>query len=465
MSCKHVAALILAGLVVAGCQAGHDEIPAEIAPPAETGLAAACRTVEAYAQRLLEEENAPGLAVALTSRDGWQWVGAWGMADLKLGRPTAYHLFEIGSISKTFTALALLQLAEEGRFDPQAPVTDYLPWFRVQSDHPPITGHHLPTHSSGLPANRDDIPGSWYMAYAVRERSTGTPPGERFAYSNVGYQILSVLLETLERRPIREVIGERILGPLAMSASRASFTTALRDRLAVGYQRLYDDRPYHHSHPLVEATWLEYEVGDGNAIATPGDLAAFLRMLLNRGQGPAGRIRLRGVLRSLPRAARHRRRRDLGRRPLRLQHRGARRRLRPPQDRPWRRHGGLRQLAGRRPHQRGRGGGVHQLDEPGFRAAGGLRPGGAERRRGRRADPPSTTAGGRPDAGGQRCRLCRRLPQPGGRPGAGADRRRRGAVPRESLLARPSGAARAFRAQGRFRRPPPRDRRPRPSST
>ena len=70
-----------------------------------------------------------------------------------------------------------------------------------------------------------------------------------------------------------------------MTASEPAITNALRPRLAVGYASLYDDRPAHPSHPLVPATWLETESGDGSLASTPEDMAVYLRMLLNRGRG------------------------------------------------------------------------------------------------------------------------------------------------------------------------------------
>jgi D-alanyl-D-alanine carboxypeptidase len=242
-----------------------------------------------FATARMREANTPGLALAVTSRDRLLHVATFGFSNLHAKRSlTPDTLFEIGSISKSFTSVALLQLRAEGRFDPHAPITKYLPWFKVKSSFAPITGHHLMTHTSGLPRDRDDVPSSRYQAYAVRQREAGYLPGVRYAYSNVGYQVLGYALESIANKPYTEVINERILRPLGMSASAAQFTHAMRLKLAVGYQRLYDDRPTHSAHPLVPATWLEYAAGDGSIVSTPADMAAYARMLLNRGAGPHG---------------------------------------------------------------------------------------------------------------------------------------------------------------------------------
>jgi len=245
--------------------------------------------VTEFARARMRESNTPGLAVAITSRDRLLHVGTLGFANLTAQRPIAPDtLFEIGSISKSFTSVALLQLRDEGRFDPQAPITRYLPWFSVRSSHAPITGHHLMSHTSGLPRDRDDVPSSRYQAYGVRERETGYAPGVHFAYSNVGYQVLGYALETIAKQAYPDVIAQRILKPLGMTASASQFTHETRPQLAVGYERLYDDRPSHPAHPLMPATWLEYAAGDGSIVSTPADMAAYARMLLNRGGGPGG---------------------------------------------------------------------------------------------------------------------------------------------------------------------------------
>ncbi|MGH9349247.1 MAG: serine hydrolase domain-containing protein [Vicinamibacterales bacterium] len=252
--------------------------------------AGAWERVAELATARMREANTPGLALAITSRDRLLHVATFGFANLAARRRlTPDTLFEIGSVSKSFTAIALLQLRDEGRFDPHAPIARYLPWFSVRSSYAPITGHHLMSHTSGLPRDRDDVPSSRYQAYGVRDREAGYAPGVHYAYSNVGYQVLGYALESIEHQPYADVIAQRILGPLGMQASAARFTHETRPRLAVGYARLYDDRPSHPAHPLVPATWLEYAAGDGSIVSTPADMAAYARMLLNRGAGPGGR--------------------------------------------------------------------------------------------------------------------------------------------------------------------------------
>jgi CubicO group peptidase (beta-lactamase class C family) len=258
------------------------------APP---DMTAAWQRLDAFVLREMREHRIPGVSLALTDRQRLLRVKTYGYANLDSKAPlTPDHLLEIGSISKSFTSIALLQLRDEGRFDPRKPVTEYLPWFSIQSSFDPITAHHLMTHTAALPRDRDDIVSSLYQAVALRDRVTGEAPGQHYRYSNIGYQVLSYMLEELSGKPYAEIIRARILEPLGMTHTVPAITHDLRPRLAVGYESLYDDRPSSRDYPLVPGVWTEYGAGDGSISATPADLAAYVRMLLNRGAGPRGRI-------------------------------------------------------------------------------------------------------------------------------------------------------------------------------
>jgi D-alanyl-D-alanine carboxypeptidase len=247
--------------------------------------------LDSFVEERMRADNIPGLALALTDREKLLHVSLHGFADMGAQIPvTPDTLFEIGSISKSFTALALMQLVEDGKLDLHAPVTDYLPWFQVQSEHGPITVHHLLSHTAGLINGMDFSGGVDCEVYTLRETEATAAPGTLFHYSNIGYKALGLVLEGLLGRSYAEIIQERILEPLEMKATEAAIIDETRMRMAVGYEPLYDDRPRDPSHPLVPATWFEYYAADGSIAATVNDMAAYLRMLMNRGQGPATRV-------------------------------------------------------------------------------------------------------------------------------------------------------------------------------
>ncbi len=255
-----------------------------------TNTDAAFSLVDEYILRKMRADAIPGLALAVTTREETLGVRVYGHADLSGQRPiTPETLFPIASIGKSFTCLALLQQAEQGRLDLHAPVTTYLPWFQVQSRHAPITLHHLMSHSAGISMGTDFTPGTRYDVYQLREMEAN-PPGVAFHYSNVGYKTLGFVLEDLLGQPYHQILQSALLDPLGMRASRPALTNDLRAETAIGHIPFYDDRPYHPSLPLAPAPWLEYGLGDGSPASTPADMAIYARMLLNRGQGPQGRI-------------------------------------------------------------------------------------------------------------------------------------------------------------------------------
>lgn len=253
--------------------------------------ARAVEPIREFLGRHVEATHVPGMAVALTDRERTLAVLTEGYADVKARTPVApEHLFQIGSISKGFTAIALLQEQEAGRLDLRSPVTEYLPWFEVPSRFGPIAVHHLLSHSSGIVQGTEFTTEALHEVWALRETVTGFPPGEGYQYSNVAFKALGLVLETVAGQAWWEVVRERILAPLEMRATDPITTHETRRRLAVGYWPFYDDRPWQPSHGWAEATWVESATADGTICSPVAELAAYARLLLNRGEAPGGRV-------------------------------------------------------------------------------------------------------------------------------------------------------------------------------
>jgi D-alanyl-D-alanine carboxypeptidase len=253
--------------------------------------AAGADLLDAFIERQMQADGTPGVAVALTDREGLLRVATYGLADIAAGTPVAPGtLFPLGSIGKVFTAVAILQLSEARALDLHAPVDRYLPWFHVGGAVAPITPHHLLSHTAGIVAGMDAAPDAVSEVWALRELALGSAPGEHFHYSNVGFKALGLIIEQLTGEPYGDAIRHRILIPLEMEASEPVLTHAIRPKLAVGYAPLYDDRPPWRDDPLVPAPWVETATGDGCLAAPAADVASFLRMLLNRGGGPNVRL-------------------------------------------------------------------------------------------------------------------------------------------------------------------------------
>ena len=249
-------------------------------------LAAAWPRLDEYVNRRLRELNAPGVTLALADRKGTVRIATYGFADVSARRAVRpADLFQIGSISKSFCAICALQLSDEGKLDLRKPVTDYLPWLLVDSATP-ITMHHLLSHTSGL---ADDPP--LFPRVALQQRLwTGYEPGSHYSYSNTGYELAGMVLETLEERPWAEIVRRRVLEPLGMRATEPVISDATRPRTAVGYWPYFQDRPFLPQRRLTQAPWVEFDKSSGSIASTPADMARYMTTLLNAGQGPSGRV-------------------------------------------------------------------------------------------------------------------------------------------------------------------------------
>lgn len=108
---------------------------------ANDGLDARLQRAKAEIEQALAKSNMPGLVIGVTGRQRLRMVVTHGYADLKQRKPlTPDSRFAIGSMTKGFTAIALMQLAEARRFDPDAPISKYVPAFKLDSKFRPVTG-------------------------------------------------------------------------------------------------------------------------------------------------------------------------------------------------------------------------------------------------------------------------------------------------------------------------------------
>ncbi|GCD98600.1 serine hydrolase domain-containing protein [Embleya hyalina] len=237
---------------------------------------------------VLEDTSwAAGLSLAITDRNGVLARTSIGFADLAAGSPVRDDtLFEIGSISKGFTAALILQARDSGLLDLDAPVTRYLPWFAVKSRFAPITVRHLLNHTAGIVGGAEYTGESAFEVWALRDTEATTPPGTWHYYSNTGYKALGLVLQAVHGRPYEQVLAEHLLAPLGMTGSHAAITHDTRRRLAVGYGPFYDDRAPRRADGLAPAHWLETATADGSIASTPSEMTAWIRLLLGNGSGP-----------------------------------------------------------------------------------------------------------------------------------------------------------------------------------
>jgi CubicO group peptidase (beta-lactamase class C family) len=201
----------------------------------------------------VNEHTLAGLAVGVV-RDGEldRFVGL-GRADAEARRPVdAGTVFRIGSISKTMTAIAVMQLVEDGLLGLDDPVGERLRDVRVEAPRgaPPVTIRHLLTHTGGIGeirtwadlgrpmiglASKAGEPAPTLAHYYRRGIRAEVAPGTKWAYANHGFALLGLLIEELRGGPFADVMRERIFDPLGMQHTDFVRTDRVRDRLAVGY--------------------------------------------------------------------------------------------------------------------------------------------------------------------------------------------------------------------------------------
>lgn len=273
---------------------------------ATTATATALDAISAYAPRAMREQGTPGLSVAITDRTHTLAILTLGYANRDARTPvTPDTRFAIGSITKSMTALALLQLADEGKLDVNAPVTRYLPWFAIRSLGGPILVREILAHTAGLPDDFAATPGNTYNVWALRRATTLFAPGTSWSYSNNGFETAGDILATLDQRTWAEAVEARVMAPLEMNASSPVFTPEALASAATGYQFRDNDRPASLDPPLVASPVMDFVDPAGSVLSTPEDMARYMRFYLNGGVAPDGRRLLsQRAFEELTRAAR-----------------------------------------------------------------------------------------------------------------------------------------------------------------
>lgn len=244
--------------------------------------------IDAYVAAQMNKQRIPGLGLGIVYGTEIVHLQGFGSADPS-GKPvTDQTTFSIGSLTKSFTAVAIMQLVEAGKLDLDAPVQRYLPWFRVadQTISARITLRHLLNHTSGLPRDFDttgaDRPDQDVNALEARLRNLRTVPTEQplgtYGYSNVGYQVLALVIQQSSDQSYEDYVRQHIFAPLGMRQSFATLEEAARHDLATGYH-------YWFGQP-VAAGLPTYRTGPGNGglFSSAADMARYLIANLNQGR-------------------------------------------------------------------------------------------------------------------------------------------------------------------------------------
>lgn len=266
---------LLAGSVLAGgmmlARPAFAAVPVQVqADGVSPAFRAAFERLVAYAQAELAAWTFPAMTLSMRSAGGETAVAAIGLANLDSGRAvTTADLFQIGSISKSFVAVALLRLADSGKIDLDRPILQFAPDMPIEDGR--VTTAQVMNHAAGFPANAPPFPRE-----TAGKLWSATVPGENFHYSNSGYDVLALLIRRASGMDFPTAIRSLVLEPLGMRASRPTILTEDRPRFALGYGPARANRAWFPGDPLAEGSWMDIERAAGSVASTPGDMARWM---------------------------------------------------------------------------------------------------------------------------------------------------------------------------------------------
>jgi D-alanyl-D-alanine carboxypeptidase len=279
-----------AALAVAAIFALQLPATAIAATPAPPTMDDAIAAIEAYAPAAMAYQGTPGLSVAITDRGKTIKIITLGYANVDAKAPvTADTRFAIGSITKSMTELALMQLHDAGKLDFNATVQHYLPWFSIDSGGKPILVHQILSHSAGIPDDYSSENSSVYDVVALQKAKVLFPPGTAWSYSNDGIATAGAILTRLDGRTWPQALQARVFDSLGMPASFPAFTPEILQTAALGYQWRDNDRPGALHPPLVASPPLDFVDPAGSVLSTPEDMAQYIRFYLNGGKTASGK--------------------------------------------------------------------------------------------------------------------------------------------------------------------------------
>jgi len=291
--------MVLAVLTVLLC-ANAEAQGRSVADNAEvvTNLKLMERWIEA--QRLYR--GLPGLSVALVHDQDLIYAGGFGFADLDDEVPaTKTTLYRIASITKLFTATAILQLRDQGKLQLDDPIERHLPWFRIKNrfpNAPPVTIRHLLTHTSGLPREAAfpywtdyKFPSRAEVIRGLEQQETVFPSETKLKYSNLAYALAGEIVSEVSGTPYSEYVTSNILNPLGMASTTVYFQDVHRKLLATGYSRKLDDGSRKEM-PFLNAKGL---ASSANMTSSVEDLARFASLQFREGHVVFGSQILKGT--------------------------------------------------------------------------------------------------------------------------------------------------------------------------
>ena len=281
-----VASSTLINRKIAWTSGGDAAAPARATRHSYADSQALFAAVDRYAERQMAAGKVPGFTLAVVHGQQVVHTRAVGVADPNGRRVTPQTAFILGSLTKSFTALAIMQLVDQGRVALDAPVQQYLPWFTVRDRRASarITVRELLNHTSGLPKSAglqivrgEQAKTQSQQAALMSGVRLAYAPGTRFEYSNANYWLLGLVIEAVSKTEYATYVQQHIFAPLALTHSFTSEIDAQQHDFARGY-RIWFGRPRAEDLPFY---WRELAVG--YLISSADDMGRYLIAQLNGG--------------------------------------------------------------------------------------------------------------------------------------------------------------------------------------
>ena len=210
----------------------------------------AFQLIDYWLEAQKDYEKLPGLTAIVTNKDETKWTGSFGLSNgvepMKVENP-----FSICSISKLFTAVAIMQLVEDGKINLDDPIQKVLPWFDINNefkDVPELTIKSILSHSSGLPRESNHPYWSWPdfpfptkqdVIDELKNQEMLYPPSKYYQYSNLGLSLLGFIVEEVTQTNFDDYVNQKILIPLSMNNTKTYMSTEdYGKNLTLGYSSL-----------------------------------------------------------------------------------------------------------------------------------------------------------------------------------------------------------------------------------
>ena len=214
------------------------------------------------------------------------WKKGFGWADPQNQIPAGGEtIYRIGSISKSMTAVLMIQMTKKGHFSLDDPIERFLPEIKLlqlPAGSKPVTFRLLATHTAGF-AQEPDLPDAaagpietWEQKIiaSIPTITFIAKPGDKYSYSNIGYGVLGLAVSRAAQRPFMDLMHEFMFSPLGMSSTAFILTTDMKERLSVGYAN-EQASPIGPGKPAYEHAGRGYKVPNGGVYSTVDDLAKF----------------------------------------------------------------------------------------------------------------------------------------------------------------------------------------------